>query len=204
LTSCTGWLLDVSIDNDHAILWIKTEDGQILRLRDSYQPGFYILPRSESDGLHLFQILSREEEIAVRWEEDKHTNLFDSTKTRKLIYVQLRSLRHYQPLLKKLEGDCRVKQLFNTDLLHVKQYLFNKLRIEPTSKVKVEYDYDDRSKLLEVVKVDDEYDVYPPPFSLLYFDLHTYSGILASENTIRVIKVRYGQNESVLIIVKKG
>ena len=30
---------------------------------DSYRPGFYILPRTESDGLHLFQILSREEEI---------------------------------------------------------------------------------------------------------------------------------------------
>jgi hypothetical protein len=60
LTSCIGWLLDVSIDNDHAILWIKTEDGQILKLRDSYHPEFYILPRNESDGLHLLQILSRE------------------------------------------------------------------------------------------------------------------------------------------------
>jgi hypothetical protein len=177
LTSCIGWLLDVSIDNDHAILWIKTEDGQILKLRDSYHPGFYILPRTESDGLHLFQILSREEEIAVRWEEDKHTNLFDSDKTRKLIYVQLRTLKYYQPLMKKLEDNGQVKQLFNTDLLHVQQYLLNRLKIEPTSKVKVEYD--DRLKLLGMVKVDDNDAVHPPPFSLLYFDLHTYSGILA-------------------------
>jgi hypothetical protein len=73
LASWIGWLLDVHIENDYAILWIKTEeDGQILKLRDSYHPGFYILPRNEADGLHLFQILSREEEIAVRWEEDKH------------------------------------------------------------------------------------------------------------------------------------
>jgi DNA polymerase elongation subunit (family B) len=84
--------------------------------------------------------------------------------------------------------------LFNTDLLHVQQYLFTKLRIEPTSKVKVEYD---GSKLLEAVKINDEDDVHPPPFSLLYFDLHTYSGILASEDTIRVIKVRYGEDEAV-------
>jgi hypothetical protein len=68
LTSCIGWLLDVSIEKDHAVLSIKTEeDGQILKLRDSYHPGFYVLSRNESDGLHLFQILSREEEIAVRW-----------------------------------------------------------------------------------------------------------------------------------------
>ena len=118
--------------------------------------------------------------------EDKHTDLFDSNKTRKLIHVQLRSLRYYEPLLKKLENDYRVKQLFNTDLSHVQQYLFNKLRIEPTSRVKVEYD--DGSKLLQAEKLDDEDAVNPPPFSLLYFDLHTYSGILASGDAIIVIK----------------
>jgi DNA polymerase elongation subunit (family B) len=195
LTSCTGWLLDVSIDNSHAILSIKTEEGQVLKLRDSYHPGFYILPRNEADGLNLFQVLSREEEeIAVSW-EDKHTNLFDRAKQTKLLYVQLQSLRYYQHLLKKLQDDCRVKQLFNTDLLHVQQYLFTKLKIEPTSKVEVKYD--SRVKLLEIVKVDDEHDVSPPPFSLLYFDLHTYSGILASEDAIRVIKVRFGEDEIV-------
>jgi hypothetical protein len=133
-------------------------------------------------------VLSREEEISVSW-EDKHTNLFDRINQRKLLYVQLQSLRYYQHLLKKLQNDCRVKQLFNTDLLHVQQYLFTKLKIEPTSKVEVKYD-DDRLKLLEIVKVDDEDEVSPPPFSLLYFDLHTYSGILASEDSIRVIKVK--------------
>jgi len=193
LTSRIGWLFNVSIDNDHAILSIKTEEGQILKLRDSYRPGFYILSRTESDGLHLFQILSREEEISVRWEEDIHTDLFDNKKTRKLIHVQLRSLRYYEPLLKKLENDYRVKQLFNTDLSHVQQYLFSKLRIEPTSKVKVEYDAG--SKLLQAEKLDDEDAVNPPPFSLLYFKLHTYSGLLVSEDSIRIIKVRYREDE---------
>jgi DNA polymerase elongation subunit (family B) len=194
MTNCIGWLVDVSIDNDHATLRIKTEEGQILKLRDSYRPGFYILPRNEVDGLHLFQILSREEEITVRWEEDKRTDLFDSKKQTKLILVRLRSLRYYQPLIKKMEGNSQVKQLFNTDLLHVQQYLFTRLKIEPTSKVKVEYD---GSKLLEMTKADDIDDLHPPPFSLLYFDLHTYSGILASEDTIRVIKVKYEQNHVV-------
>jgi hypothetical protein len=87
LTSCIGWLLDVSIDNDRALLFIKTGDGQTIKLRDSYYPGFYTLPRNES----LFQILLREEEeeeIAVRW-EDRHTSLLDNKKTRNLIYVEL-------------------------------------------------------------------------------------------------------------------
>ena len=82
--------------------------------------------------------------------------------------------------------------MFNADLLHVQQYLFTKLKIEPTSKVKVEYN---GSKLLGAEKVDDTDDLHSPPFSLLYFDLHTYSGILASDDAIRVIKVRYEQND---------
>src|SRR5919197_5841459 len=189
MTSCTGWLLDVSIENDHAILWIKTEDTQILKLKEPYHPGFYILPRNESDGLYLFQILSRQEEVKkVRWEENKFTDLFDRGKKKKLIYIQLQSSRYYQHLIKKLEVDCQVKQLFNTDLLHVQQYLFTKLKIEPTSKVQLEFD---SSKLLKMTKLDDEDEVSPPPFSLLYFDLHTYSGILASEDNISLIKVRF-------------
>jgi DNA polymerase elongation subunit (family B) len=32
---------------------------------------------------------------------------------------------------------------------------------------------------------------------LLYFDLHTYSGILASDDAIRVTKVRYEQDYAV-------
>jgi hypothetical protein len=75
--------------------------------------------------------------------------------------------------------------LFDTDLLHVQQYLFNKLKIEPTTKIKVEYD---GSKLLHAVKVDDENDVNPPPFSILYFDLHTYSGI----QVVKVVKTLQG------------
>jgi hypothetical protein len=51
----------------------------------------------------------------------------------------------------------------------------------------VKVEYDDRSKLLGMVKVDDEDEVYAPPFSLLYFDLHTYSGILASTSRSMLI-----------------
>ena len=141
MTSCTGWLFDVSVENDKAVLWIKTAYKKILKLRDSYHPSFYILPRNEVDGLSIFQILSQQQDIITKIsrEEDKFTNLFDITDNKKLIYTQLQSVRYYLPLLKKLEKDYRVKQFFNTDLSHIQQHLFTKLRIEPTSKVKVEY-----------------------------------------------------------------
>ena len=60
---CIGWLFDVSIEHDNVVIWIKTSDKKILKLTDHYHPSFYILPRSESDGLLLFQILSRQQDI---------------------------------------------------------------------------------------------------------------------------------------------
>jgi len=197
MSDCIGWLFDISIEHDQSVIWIKTADKKILKLRDSYHPAFYVLPRSESDGLCLFQILSRQQDIIkkVSWEENKFTDLFDyeyTDKKKKLIYVQLQFIRYYLPLLKKLREDPRVKQLFNTDLSHIQQYMFTKLMIEPTSKVKVEYH---GSKVLEITKIDDgkqdEELLSPPPFSLLYLDLHTFSGILAPDDGIRLIKGRY-------------
>jgi hypothetical protein len=202
MANCIGWLFDVSIEHDQAVIWIKTSDKKVLKLTDSYHPSFYILYRSETDGLYLFQILSRQLDIVeqVRWEESKLTDeLFDydcTYKRKKLIYVQIQSTRYYQPLLKKIGEDSKVKQLFNADLSHIQRYLFTQLRIEPTSMVKVEYS---GSKILQITKIDDdeeqEVSQSPPQFSLLYFDLHTFSGILASDDGIRLIKVRYESYE---------
>ena len=71
--------------------------------------------------------------------------------------------------------------------------MFTKLRIEPTSKVKVEYD---GTKLLRISKTDDEQEVSPPPFSLLYFDVQTFSGKFTFDDPIRMINVRYESSDS--------
>ena len=81
-----------------------------------------------------------------------------------------------------LEGEQFTLLVYGMNSKH-QHYLFTKLQIEPTSKIEVEYD---GSKLLGAVKVDDSEDLHPPPFSMLYFDLHTYSGLLASENKIEI------------------
>ena len=43
----TGWILDVYIEDNEAVLWIKTEQGQVLKLIDDYEPVFYIQPKNE-------------------------------------------------------------------------------------------------------------------------------------------------------------
>jgi DNA polymerase-2 len=189
VSNCKGWLLHVSVDQDKAILWIKTEDKKIFRSIDSYQPFFYMLPRNESDGNYLFHVLSQQTIVKkVEWEENRSTNLFEEYSKKKLICVTTESVQSYKVLLKRLEEDSRVKQVFNTDLSHVQQYLFQRLKIEPTSKVEVEYD---GLKVINLTKVEDEDEIPPPPFSILYIDVQTFSGKINPEDPIVVIKSRY-------------
>ena len=136
----TGWLLDVSVGQNRVTIWIKTSEGTILKLTDNYQHTFYVLPKDEYAGADLFQILSQQSIVKkVQWGE-KLTDLFDCDRhgMKKLICVYTESKLYQTTLLKALEKDPRVLQLFNTDLSHVQQYLFTKLKIEPTSKVELQ------------------------------------------------------------------
>jgi DNA polymerase elongation subunit (family B) len=193
MASGTGWLLDVSIEQNRATIWIKTSEGAILKLADTYHPNFYVLPEDENTGADLFQILSQQSIVKkVEW-EDKFTDLFDYDRhgLKKLICVYSESIQDYKILLKSLEKDPRVVQLFNTDLSHVQQYLFTKLKIEPTSKVKVQYDKNDSTKINE----EDEMAVASPPFSILHFEIQTSSPYNFTprdvNDQITEIRVRY-------------
>lgn len=127
MDSNIGWLLDVSIQQNHATIWIKTTDGKILRLTDTYEPNFYVLPKNESAGVELFHSLSQEPKITkVEW-QNKLTDLFDYDKhgMKKLICIYPEPLLHYKTIVNRLEKDPKVAQLFNTELSHV--YLFTNL-----------------------------------------------------------------------------
>src|SRR5437016_9432537 len=113
----TGWLLDVSIEQNRATIWNKMSEGIILKLIDTYQANFYVLPKDENTGADLFQILSQQSSVKkVEW-EDKFTDLFDNEwhGMKKLICVFPESLLYHKILLKSLEKDLRVARLFNTD-----------------------------------------------------------------------------------------
>ena len=62
------------------------------------------------------------------------------------------------------------------------------MKVEPTSKVEVQYD---GSKLVDLSKVKDEDDISPPPFSLLYVNVQTSSGKINPEDPVVIIKSRY-------------
>ena len=203
MDSSIGWLLDVTIEQNRATMWIKTIGGKNLKLIETYQPNFYVLPKNEYTGAELFQILSQQPKIKkVEW-KNKFTDLFDYDRHGKknLICVYPESVVYYKILPKSLEKDPRVAQLFNTDLSHVQQYLFTKLKIEPMSKVEVQYDKNE-TRLINLTKINEELTVAPPPFSILYFEIHTASSLYNLgphdvNDPITEIRIRYQEEPEI-------
>jgi DNA polymerase elongation subunit (family B) len=76
------------------------------------------------------------------------------------------------------------------------QYLFTKLKIEPTSKVEIQYDKNE-SRLIKITKINEDLVAAPPPFSILYFEIHTASpynfGAYNFDDPITEIRARYQQ-----------
>jgi DNA polymerase-2 len=193
MDSAIGWLLDVTVERNAANLWIKLKVGGVLRLADKYQPNFYILPKNEQEGAELFHVLSQQPKTRVEWQR-KHTDI-DHDGYEKLLHVYLESTYYYNTLVKRLQNDPRVAQLFNTELSFVQQYLFTRLKVEPTSKVQVEYS---NERLISLTKID-ELDVRPP-FTVLYFEVVSASPLDSHDvnDPIRYINARYQEEAEVM------
>jgi hypothetical protein len=157
----TGWILDVYIEDNEAILWVKTEQGQVLKLFDEYEPVFYIQPKNDKSGTEVLKILQDLELVKeVRWDY-KLVDINSNTKT-KLLYVRCYLIHHYNLLLKALQHETlqqRINQLFNTKLSHIQRYLFTQLRIPPTAKVQIEHE---DGELVSITTVNDHEDLQVP------------------------------------------
>jgi DNA polymerase elongation subunit (family B) len=191
MESTIGWLLDVTVERNAAILWIKTIEQGLLRLVDKYQPCFYLLPKNEQAGAELFHLLSQQTKTRLEW-QNKRTDI-DHNGYGRLLCVWTESIYYHNTLVKRLQNDQRVGQVFNTELSHVQQYLFTRLKVEPTSKVQVQYE---NERLINLTKID-EYDV-SPPFTMLSFEVITSSlDPYDINDPIRQISVKYQEETEV-------
>ena len=118
MDTAIGWLLDVTVERNAATMWVKTTQGDLLRLTDKYQPCFYILPRNEQAGTELFHILSQQTKTRVEWhsKHSKHTDI-DHDGYERLLCVYLESTYYYNTLFKRLQNDPRVALLLNTEFI---------------------------------------------------------------------------------------
>ena len=109
-----------------------------------------------------------------------------------MLCVYVESTYYYNLLVKRLQNDPRVARLFNTELSHVQQYLFTRLKVEPTSKVQLQYD---NERLISLTKID-ELDI-SPPFRVLHFEVISASSLDSHDVSypIRQITARYQEQE---------
>ena len=194
--SAVGWILDAYIEGDEAAIWLKTTDNRAIKLKDTYQPTLYALPKGREEGERLTTLLQQHPSVSdVKWVK-KYTNLRDKKK-KSLLQITVDKVSSYKKIVKILESSEYVAELFNTDLLHIQQYLFQRLGVEPTSKVEVEYE--EQGYLLSVSRIDDDKEVKPPPFTTLHFNLHTDDpNPDPARHPIRFIEVRFEGEEGVI------
>lgn len=158
-----GWLLDVYITKHNtAVLWIKLQNGKAIRLLDRYMPTFYVRAKGWGEEWELSRLLSESQAVNSVYSEEKYISL-SSQKKERLLRVEAAGLKEYRNLVRGLERSQLVAELYDTDLRHVQKYLFTRLGIEPTSKVRLGYDGD---KLIWMSKINDDDNDNSPPFSL--------------------------------------
>lgn len=187
IQTATGWLLDVSHDSntgDISLLIILQDDRVISFKQKLKEHSFYILPKTTSAGEDLFQQLSRNGEVIRKlfW-ADKYIDLADRNKTR-LIGIDVADIhsRDYETFIRKLSTDSRVSYLYNTELSVIQQFIYNRLKIAPTCKVRVEYE---EERLLSIFKVDDSQETALPPFKIMHIRIGD-----DSKNDEIILKVR--------------
>jgi len=188
----TGWILDVYIEGEKAVTWLRTIDGSRLKLTDRYHPRLYILPRAGLEN-DVFNVMMGSPNVSSICLEEKRVNL--EGERRKVIGVTLDGLRCYRGILKVIEHIPEIQDVYNTDILHVQQYLFNQLDVAPTSKVEVEHE---GNKLVSLKTIDDSHEIAPPPFTALSFSIDVRGPFLThrvERDPIASITARCGGEE---------
>jgi len=187
IQTAVGWILDVL--DDHATsdinLLVKLEDGKVISFKQKLKEYiFYILVKSQLVAEDLFRQLSRNDLIIKKmfWDE-KYIDFTDKKKTR-LIGINVTDIQSqdYQTLIKKLKMDSRVRSLYNTELSATEHFIYNQLRIAPTSKVSIRFE---EEKMISIEKLDDSDDITLPPFKIMHIRISS-SGSSKPKLNVRI------------------
>jgi DNA polymerase-2 len=176
----TGWLLDVYISDDKAFLWFKLENGQTIRLEDTYTPDFYIQLKEDASMEEIKQILSSHPHILRVILEKKFTSV-DAGEMTGVLHILVDSSKNFRRVIYDIEKLGFVKAYYNIDVLHVQRYLFQK-SFAPTSKITIKYT-ENEWKLQSATILNDEEEIAPPPFKTAIFEMG-----ISSENLTPQVK----------------
>lgn len=152
-----GWILDAYIEDSSAVIWIKLDDGWVIKLRDVYKPCFYAEPKG-AQADELAEALLNHPEIDEARVEEKHTRLGGAKPTR-VVRAEVSTTRSFKETVRQVGALETVKEVFNADLLHIQRYLFDS-GFTTFTRASIS----NSNRTLTLKGYDDDLNIEPPPF----------------------------------------
>ena len=146
-----GWIIDLQILNNKAIVWFRTVKGNVLRIIKEYKPWLYTPRKSleysifNNDMIHVESIKKK---------------IFPNNRG-KFLKLTFSDLKLYKIAKEKL------KNVYDSDLLHSQKFLF-KENLIPLAK----YNYYKG----ELKLIDHRHNVKPPNLSYMFLSVNVYNG----------------------------
>ncbi|MEM4590830.1 MAG: DNA polymerase domain-containing protein [Nitrososphaerota archaeon] len=145
------------------MVWVKDSSGRSLRLVDEYRPCVYLRPKSEALLGELARLFEQSPDARRVEVVDRLVGLWRPSR-RRLLRVEAFGARSVERLVKTARRSGLVGEVYGDDLPHVQRYLFNGLRIEPSSHVSLKVSGD---RIVAAERLPDPDEFRPPPFKLL-------------------------------------
>jgi hypothetical protein len=148
MNESTGWLLDLYPEPQAMVLWVLTDAGERLRLRDPFTPSFFV--RGEASLLRKFLRRLRHSPVAAAVGCTQRID-FWTGKPVEVVECAITEMLRFPKVLSTWAKDFADLEFFNCDLLPVQHYCYGN-PLFPTARARFRY-RDDLS--VEAIKMED-------------------------------------------------
>jgi len=179
-----GWILDVYMKDEYAYLWFKMLDGTAILLKDRYHPDFYLIPKIEDELDDLSQSLFTHPSVTAVSIQKKYVSI-NSRRTRNVLRIMVDRISDLHTVIRDVENLRCHKTICNLNLPHVQRYMMDR-GLPPTRKIQVDYDSNNRLGYYQVLN--DEWELNPPPFTPLIFEVNDTGDIINPQDSSKKIK----------------
>jgi DNA polymerase elongation subunit (family B) len=157
-----GWLLDSYIEGRDAILWLKKEDGETIRLLDTHKPSFIAMPCHGFSSADVSWLFERHPYVYSSSVVERYSSLSRDKKI-EVIEVKADEPRDLKELIRYGRSLPEVEEIYNIGLAQIQWHLIE-LETPPSSLCRFSTRGD---RIDKIMRLDDDERLEPPPFSVL-------------------------------------
>jgi DNA polymerase I len=157
-----GWLLDPYIRGKNAVLWFKTDKGQVVKLKDRHFPTFIADPKNDFTAEEVEYLFEQHPLVRSIRIVDKYPTL-GRKRLKRVVEVKvdcaddLDNVLKYAKLLPEVNGVC------NSGLMEIQWHLIYR-GLPPSSLCELEVSGE---RVASIKRMDDDEVLEPPPFTTM-------------------------------------